>query len=171
MSSAYFRLGFRNTIISFMRPVPYKRCKSLEDKIVKRIREGASFSDAPRLEGIDESSFRRWRKCEREEGENDLTLRDKRCWVCAHCALQRKCDEAKGDFKQTCASACGCSAVRRRYVRSGVGMSEGAQVSKRRFCDFPSPSFHFFARISFHGRKILENEVMIFDVINLESKK
>ncbi len=85
-----------------MRPVPYKRCKALEDKIVKRIHGGASFSDAPRLEGIDESSFRRWRKCEQEEGGNDLTLRDKRCWVCAHCALQRKCDEAESDFKQTC---------------------------------------------------------------------
>lgn len=27
------------------KPVPYKRCKTLEDKIIKRIREGASFSD------------------------------------------------------------------------------------------------------------------------------
>ena len=82
--------------------IPYKRSSELEKKIIKRIGEGASFSDAPRLEGIDESSFRRWRKCKNAQGEEDTTLRDRRCWDCANCALQKRCDEAESRFKQEC---------------------------------------------------------------------
>lgn len=85
-----------------MRPTPHKRCKAIEDKIIKRIREGASFSDAPRLEGIDEATFRRWRQCERDNDDVSLSLRDRRCWECANCTLQRKCDEAESHFKQSC---------------------------------------------------------------------
>lgn len=82
--------------------VPNKRSTELENKIIKHIREGATFSDAPRLEGIDESSFRRWRKCKNDQGEGDATLRDRRCWNCANCALQRRCDEAESGFKNYC---------------------------------------------------------------------
>jgi hypothetical protein len=85
-----------------MRPTPYKRCKAVEDKIIKRIREGASFSDAPRLEGIDEATFRRWRQCEKENEDASLSLRDRRCWDCANCTLQSKCDTAESHFRQSC---------------------------------------------------------------------
>jgi|GEM_PF-4733201 len=84
------------------RPTPYKRSRSLEDKIIKRIHEGASFSDAPRLEDIDEATFRRWRQCEKESGDATLPLRDRRCWLCTNCTLQRKCDEAESYFRQSC---------------------------------------------------------------------
>lgn len=84
------------------RPTPYKRSKQLEDKIIKRIREGASYADAPRLEGIDEATFRRWRQCEDEMNDPRRSLRDRRCWKCTNCTLQRKCDEAESRFKQSC---------------------------------------------------------------------
>lgn len=84
------------------RPTPYKRSKPLEEKIIKRIHEGASFSDAPQLEGIDEATFRRWRQCEKENEDVTLPLRDRRCWSCANCTLQRKCDEAESCFKHEC---------------------------------------------------------------------
>ena len=82
--------------------VPYKRCEALENRIVRRIREGASLSDAPRLEGIDEATFRRWRQCKREKDDPTLSPRDRRCWHCANCALQGKCDEAESHFRQSC---------------------------------------------------------------------
>jgi hypothetical protein len=85
-----------------MRTTPHKRCKALEDKIIKRIREGASFSDAPRLEGIDEATFRRWRQCEKESDDVTLPLRDRRCWSCTNCTLQAKCDTAESHFKHEC---------------------------------------------------------------------
>lgn len=69
---------------------------------MKHIRNGATLSDAPKLEGIDESSFRRWRKCKNDQATGEGTLRDKRCWDCANCDLQRRCDEAEVGFKQEC---------------------------------------------------------------------
>ena len=29
-------------------------------------------------------------------------MRDRRCWKCANCTLQRKCDEAESHFRQSC---------------------------------------------------------------------
>ncbi len=85
-----------------MRTTPNKRCREVEDRIVRHVREGASLSDAPCLEGIDEATFRRWRKCRNAEDNDELPLRDRRCWSCANCALQRRCDEAECLFKQSC---------------------------------------------------------------------
>lgn len=107
------------------RPTPYKRCKAVEDKIIKRICEGASFTDAPRLEGIDEATFRRWRQCENENNDATLSLRDRRCWVCANCTLQRKCDEAESHFKNEC--------VRTVFVAGELHWKARAWILERRY--------------------------------------
>ena len=84
------------------RSVPHKRSHELEKRIAKRIYEGASLSDAPQLEGLNEATFRRWRQCEKEGDDATLPLRDRRCWLCANCTLQRKSDEAESHFRQSC---------------------------------------------------------------------
>lgn len=89
------------------RPVPNKRCAEVEDKILAHVKAGASLSDAPRLEGIDESTFRRWRQCldpiESVFGDSEaMPEGDRRCGDCANCALHKRSQYAETHFKYEC---------------------------------------------------------------------
>lgn len=128
-----------------MRSTPHKRCNVIEDKIIKRIREGASLSDAPQLEGLNEATFRRWRQCEKENTDATLPLRDRRCWECTSCTLQAKCDEAESYFKNECVQTIYKAGKKNwrarawlleRRHRDEFGMSAVLETKQ----DFPTPN-------------------------------
>lgn len=88
------------------RPVPNKRCSSIEEAIVSALKDGATVEYASLQHGIHPVTFLRWRRCE----QLDTADRDDRCWSCRGCRLQQKVDCAleiyKGMLLQRIANAC-----------------------------------------------------------------
>ncbi|MDO8649603.1 MAG: hypothetical protein Q7R81_07565 [Candidatus Peregrinibacteria bacterium] len=71
------------------RPVPNKRCSTVEDGIVSAIKGGATVEAAAFQCGIHPVTFLRWRRCDKPDAG---TERDERCWNCRGCRLQQKVD-------------------------------------------------------------------------------
>lgn len=77
------------------RPVPNKRCSTVEDAIVSAIQGGATTEHACLQHGIHPVTFQRWRRCRQFETSD----RDDRCWNCRECSLQQKVDCALETYK------------------------------------------------------------------------
>ena len=76
------------------RPIPNKRCSTVEDAIVAAIKNGATVEGAAHSHGIHPVTFLRWRRCEESGSE-----RDERCWKCRGCRVQQKVDCALEIYK------------------------------------------------------------------------